>query len=310
MRLILLILLILTTSVQAYLPKDQVLFTDYSYSLQENWLRLGSNSEESLKALLKLLIRSKTGKQIVALASKKARQSGQTLFDVISVGESSLCDTTLVRKFTVSQPDKIVYETRSYVYIGKNLSVADATLDLAHELTHYVFREAFNPYRSDFNLRGFISSTVEGKGGEVDAYITECRVLYELFSTDYRGRSYCSEVKDSQGRLSREKGTLQFYRVGVFYRILLESLEYYGTDSKEVSILSDQDPLFISSAYGMPYPVAALKEYETIMKKVCDNDFKRLAVVKERNKRNPASSRDNMHQKMKSDYERRCRLFR
>ena len=40
-------------------------------------------------------------------------------------------------------------------------------------------------------------------------------------------------------------------------------------------------PILFLRLYAVPYPLAALREYETIMSKVCENDYKRLAYMRE-----------------------------
>ncbi len=113
---------------------------------------------------------------------------------MVKVGDSSLTDTTLVRKFSPHSPEHVIYESRSVVYISRHLAWDDALLDLAHELTHYVYRESFNPYAESFNAKDFIKGTIEGKGGEVQAFLTECRVLKELFSSRVQSRSHCLKI--------------------------------------------------------------------------------------------------------------------
>ena len=44
--------------------------------------------------------------------------------------------------------------------------------------------------------------------------------------------------------------------------------------------LRPTDPLFISSAWGLPYPVAAYREFMGIRKRVCANEGRRLALIK------------------------------
>ena len=74
--------------------------------------------------------------------------------------------------------------------------------------------------------------------------------------------------------------------------------------------LSKGQALFISSAWGLPYPVAAFKEYVTIMGRACENDLKRLSLLKNRLTRSPASfSESKTYQKMHSDFSGRCQQF-
>src|SRR5690606_38042499 len=236
-----------------------------------SWMDYTSSPELNIKKLISLLVRSPAGEKLLKEAQYKAGRSGQTLDDVIKVGESSLTDTTLVRKFSPHSPEHVIYESRSVVYINKNLAWDDALLDLAHELTHYVYREGFNPYSETFNATDFIKSTIEGNGGEVQAFLTECRVLRELFSRKVQSRSNCQKIEDSNGQLSYTRAVELFYHVGSYYD------GFHGQLAKRdiASSFSDLKPekiKFISSAYGVPYPVAALMEYDLVVNKVCEND--------------------------------------
>ena len=65
---------------------------------------------------------------------------------------------------------------RSEIRLNRELSMADALLDLAHELTHFVQREIFNPYSLQFSALQFLEESIEGQGGEAQAYISECKV--------------------------------------------------------------------------------------------------------------------------------------
>jgi hypothetical protein len=272
-------------------------------STGRTWMDYTSSAELNLKKLLELLSRSRSGEKLIKEAAYKASLSGQTLTDVIKVGEGSLTDTTLVRKFSPQSPEHVIYESRSVVYINKNLAWDDALLDLAHELTHYVYRDGFNPYSESFNPKDFIKSTIEGNGGEVQAFLTECRVLRELFSKKVASRSNCQKIEDDSGQLSYTKAVELFYHVGSYY----DGLKTQFQKREIASSFSDLKPEkinFISSAYGVPYPVAALMEYDLVVNKVCENDKKRLAYMQQGPQRGPASQ--NMNSKFMESYSARC----
>ncbi|MDC1174514.1 hypothetical protein OAT67_03935 [Bacteriovoracaceae bacterium] len=308
---------ILINSLQAkmFVRKEQTLFTDRTYSYNEKWTKIASTEEESLKEIIKFLSKSKTGKAILLKAKKKAAKYGETLSDIIKVGNGSLTDTTLIRKFSPSRPDQVVMESKSTVYLNKNLTVMNATLDLAHELTHYTFRKAFNPYQVNFSLPDFVKSTVEGTGGEVDAYLVECKVLTELFPVKVHSQTNCSRVVDPEtGKLSRHLGRKEFYKMGNYFQEFQKKMSGHSHDhGPSLTHASNESALFISSAYGLPYPMAAVQEYESIMSKVCENDKKRLALMKERISRSPASdgqyeqnSQVMLFAKMNDSFKNRC----
>lgn len=280
----------------------------------KRWYRPGQNSRSKIKKLVEILSESRTGKKLLSKAARKAVKENKSIEDLFEIGEGSLLDTTLVRRFSPNDPESIQYETRSTIFINKTHSYYNAVLDMAHELTHYTFRKAFNPYIGDFDPGEFVRSTVEGRGGEVEAYLVECKVMYELFPTRASKNSNCGMVKNPEtGKLSKKLATEQFYRIGRHNRSYQKALVDYNISSAEFPYLSPGEATFISSAWGLPYPVAALKEYKTIMGKVCQNDQKRLVLMRKNLGRLPASSaaspRQRQYKSFYSSYRNRCTKF-
>lgn len=296
--------LLLSFSFNLWAITEKHVHVQGSMSSARTWMDYTSSQELNLKKLLELLSRSETGSRIIKEARYKASRGGLTLEDVIKVGESSLTDTTLVRKFSPHSPEHVIYESRSVVYVNRNLAWDDALLDLAHELTHYVYRESFNPYAETFNASDFIKSTIEGSGGEVQAFLTECRVLRELFSKNIQSRSNCQKIEDDKGNLSHTKAVELFYHVGSYFDGLQKQLQKREIASS-FSDLKPEKINFVSSAYGVPYPVAALMEYDLVVNKVCENDKKRLAYMQQGPKRGPAAA-DEGQVKFVQTYSARC----
>jgi hypothetical protein len=297
-------LIFISFGLTAYGVEDKTIHVEGRLSSGRTWMDYTSSKELNLKKLLELLSRSSTGEKIIKEAQYKAARTGLLLEDVVRVGESSLTDTTLVRKFSPHSPEHVIYESRSVVYISKNLAWDDALLDLAHELTHYVYREGFNPYSESFNVKDFIKSTIEGSGGEVQAFLTECRVLKELFSRRVQTRSNCQKIEDSAGQLSYSKAVELFYHVGSYFDGFHSQLKKRDIASSFSDLKADKIN-FISSAYGVPYPVAALMEFDLVVNKVCENDKKRLAYMQQGPKRGPASA-NNGQAKFVESYSARC----
>jgi hypothetical protein len=259
-------------------------------SQRTKWTEYTGAETRNLKFLLLYLAKSKTGRELLRKANQKAKSYNLTLYDVIKPGDGSITDTTLIRRFSQKDPDDISYESRSKVFINSQLNQYDALLDLAHELTHFVFRKAFNPYDSKFTLPQFIASTVEGEGGEVHAFMTECRVLSELFPTKLQTRYNCKKIISTYtGQISKELAVKKFYSIGPYYKKFKHKLDLYGI-SESFPYISQQEVGFVSSAYGMPYPIAAYHEYRTVISKVCENDKRRISYLKVGEKgRTPAS---------------------
>ena len=312
MKITILSLLLITLSFPCQSLVEKTIHVEGQNRNHRGWMGYTSSTELNLKKLLELLSRSARGEQLIKEAAFKASRSGQTLLDVIKVGESSLTDTTLVRKFSPHSPEHVIYESRSVVYINKSLDWDDALLDLAHELTHYVYREGFNPYDEKFNAKDFIKSTIEGHGGEVQAFISECQVLKELFTSKFSGRSHCKKIEDSEGQHSFSRAVQLFYHVGQYFSDLKTQLQKRDIFSSFKDLKSEKIN-FISSAYGVPYPVAALMEYDLVVSKVCENDKKRLAYMQQgptraSSSRSPASSVSENQEKFLKSYQQRCSL--
>ncbi len=300
----LLLTFLVTLPLAATALVEKTIHVEGSMSASRSWMDYTSSQELNLKKLLELLGRSKTGEKLIKEAQYKASRSGLLLDDVIKVGDGSLTDTTLVRKFSPHSPEHVIYESRSVVYINRSLPWDDAILDLAHELTHYVYRESFNPYSESFNAKDFIKSTIEGGGGEVQAFLTECRVLRELFSRNVRSRSNCQRIEDGSGELSYTRAVELFYHIGSYYDGFRSQLQKRDIAGSFADIKAEKIN-FISSAYGVPYPIAALMEYDLVINKVCENDRKRLAYMQQGPKRGPASE-DDGHSKFVQTYSSRC----
>ena len=282
-------------------------YIDFEYRrfFNKNWLKIYGDERQSVRMLVDVLKDSKTGTKIIAKAKKKANEEGKTLLDVILPGNGSLTDTTLIRKFSPSNPDNVIYESRSVVYINRHHNLKDAILDLAHELTHYVYREPFNPYRTDFSFKEFLTSTVEGRGGEVDAYLVECRVLQELIGKRHVARSDCARVQNHAGHFSKRVAVKEFYKMGNHANRYWRPMKKFGITPSSIPWLSEDQAHFISSAYGLPYPLAAYEEYMNIMSKVCENDSRRLSLMSSSARRYPASKQMTFS-KMKKSYDTRC----
>jgi hypothetical protein len=156
---------------------------------------------------------------------------------------------------------------------------------------------------------------VEGKGGEVDAYLVECKVLFELLPENGQSRSNCLKVYDKKmGAVSKELGISEFYKVGNHFSDFKKEIEKFALTEKDMPKASGGEALFISSAWGLPYPVAAVKEYTNIMDRVCKNDQNRLTLMQNKISREPASETETKVSKeafktMFEDFKIRCDKF-
>lgn len=293
--------LLISTSTYSFMKESDYIGTvDYKIK----WSSIFKEEEKNLRYLLDILKGSKTGQALIERAEIKASKQGSELLTFIKEGRGSLTDTTLTRKFTEDNPDHVSYESQSVIYINKDLSVMDAVLDLAHELGHFVYRTAFNPYTLNFTLKEFIKNTIEGEGGEAHAFLNECQVLKELFSSAIQKRSNCHKIFDPQeNEYSKTLAIKHFYRVGDNYEAFDEILKDKSI-RQDFKDLSSERVTFVSSAYGGSYPVAAYKEYQNILYKVCENDQKRLALMRAKKGRSIASQE--AYDSFVESYEKRC----
>lgn len=298
-------ILLFSLSLPVLAAKEKTVYVEGNLAAAKSWMEYTKNEQHNIKKLLELLERSQTGSELIEMARAKAQKSGKRLIDVIKAGEGSLTDTTLVRKFSPENPEQVEYETRSIVFINRTHRWDDALLDLAHELTHFVYRDAFNPYAENFNVKDFIKSTIEGTGGEAQAFLQECKVLDELFQRGAtQGRAHCHSIKDEEGKISLSKAVELFYHVGPYYDTFHQQLSSRKV-AEHFSLLKKGKINFISSAYGLPYPVAAMMEFDLVMNKVCENDRKRLAYYSASN-RGPASV-DQASVRFIESYNNRCK---
>lgn len=229
------------------------------------------------------------------LSLNSAELSLPSLSDVIKMGQVSITDMTVMRKFLSESPDQVTYEYKQMIYLNKELTLEQATLDLAHELTHFVFRAPHNPYEHNTSLVDFIRQTIEATGGEAHAALMECRVSEELFNhhanlTNSNNASssntdLCSQLK-LQGQWSLQKTIQLFYHVGSDFDQFVTHFTSRSGRALASDVVTNNFPwlskaqsFFISSAYGMSYPVAAIAEYEKIEKSVCQNEVKRQKLM-------------------------------
>jgi len=295
----------LSFNVFAWPIKEQILFTENDpvhNKSHDKWTKLANTPTESILILLEVLKKSPSAKRIIEQAEVKAAKVGKELIDLISAGEHSITDTTLIRHFSVSDPLAVTYETRSQVFLNSDHNIEDALLDLAHELVHFVHKEAFNPYGDHFDFNDFLDSTLEGRGGEIQAYLHECAVMSEIMRSRFLKDENCQRVYfPTNKQRSLEQGKAAFYQLGEFKQIFLEEIQLFQLNEKNFPFLTDREASFISSAYGLPYPLASLREFKQIMAKVCRNDQERYKYLQ----RAPSS----MGKRLKKDLDKRCSPF-
>ena len=256
----------------------------------QKWFDQKLSEKENLKNLIFHLSKSKHGQKLLKEAEIKSFENNSSLIDNLKVGNGSLTDTSLIRRFGANNPFEVEYIVQTTIYINRDLDPYSAILDLSHELVHYIYRPTFNPYQNPINKKDFIISTLEGQGGEVQAFINECMVLSELFPRSIHKKYNCHLVTDqSTGIINADLAKKLFYQVGPYFQQFTDHLNDYHSEHHkhqghenihaEFPHLSNDRVVFVSSAWSLPYPLSAQREYEEIMSKVCQNDLKRLSYI-------------------------------
>ena len=298
-------------SVKAKAKLGTHLFTQYP-KLNRPWSKVTSQNRDNINLLVEVLKKSKTGQLLLKKAMDKLSPRGKTLLDIIAPSEVSYLDTTLIRKFKAQDPNSERYHYQSQIYLGRSLFPHQAILDLVHELTHFVFRRPFNPYKDDLSPSQFIRSAVEGRGGEVHAYLVECSVFKELFFPKTPLPLRCKELYDSKtGGFSKAKAISQFYQIGGHYRDFSLELEKKGVAKADLPLLAARRALFLSSTHGLPYPIAVYREFQMAMKNSCQNDSRRIERLKRELEKDRFDFRENHLAilEFQRKFEKRCSLL-
>jgi hypothetical protein len=264
-----------------------------------------SDKQLNFSRLLGFLELSNSGKELIAKARQKAALKSLLLEDILKVAEGSMTDTTITRRFHRSNPLEVVHDSSSVIYINKNLSTKDALLDLAHELTHYVYREPFNPYVSSFRLDEFIQNTIDGKGGEVEAFIAECKLSLDLeIDNNHKCENYRTKDALSNG-FDRDLVSADFYKLGPFYEDF--AIKLGEIESKKIKARQEK-VVFYSSAYSMPYPLASVLEFQSIVSSACENDHKRISFIQSAAEKT-GNLRPSMVEVLVRSFKKRCKDF-
>lgn len=292
-----LICLFLALPLEAKAPwRERILFEETTVDWKRPWPFLGLGIEGPLQVLRS----SPTGEKIYQKTLRKLLLLKRPFSSLVEGGSISRMDTTLVRRFSPHDPFKVEYQLKSSITINRGLNVQDAVLDLAHELTHFNEREGFNPYQGAFHWEDFVRSHVEGQGGEAEAYVAECQVMKEIFPQRLARDSKCLNIMGPKGRFSKALASREFYRVGKYYHHFYKRLEEFHLAKDHNLPLSKKGELFLSSAHGLPYPVAAIEEYTAIMAQACANDQRRF--------RRPASRAQQKRAEIRNFWQR-CQNF-
>jgi hypothetical protein len=261
---------------------------------------LPRESHERLRAVVQILMRSATGRGMVESAKRFWKvDSDRDLSRFLKWDRASRTDAVLIRHFNPKTGTE-EREREVTISLRSQQKLEEVVLDLAHELSHALSKPIWDPYDPKLTAGDYLHSALEGRGGEIEAVGTECRVAQELASlVESIDLSRCdSYIVD--GRVTNERIREDFYRVGNWYPGLSSRL---GADVSRFPLLSPKAPKLFSSTGHSPYPVALLEEFEQITAAACDNSRSRL---KSFSGREPASAPADPERSVREFLKRRC----
>ena len=229
--------------------------------------------QRRLLAAARLLKSVPSGQRIISKALSSWKLTDEIeLFKVLKPSNVSRTDAVLTRHYDPENGSETIERSIS-VHLKAVQPVQDLVLDMAHELTHASSPPTWDPYDPDLTVGKYIEAALEGKGGEVDALISECQVSLELSEKLGFSASRCTTYLDEDSHLVREKVQRDFYRVGKWHERVLKNLK------EEITLfplLSEDKPSLYSSTGRTPYPFALVEEFNEITHIACENSRKRL----------------------------------
>ena len=169
-------------------------------------------------------------------------------------------------------------ERQVTIYLKKSQSETELLLDLAHELVHAGTRPSFDPYDPTLSLGKYIFAAIEGKGGEVDAVMSECKIGLEISKIQGVSVPRCQNYwpipgSSSLGIINRDIVRQDFYRVGKWFAEVSTAL---GGEMSLFPLLSEESPKLYSSTGHAPYPFALMQKFEEITETACRNSKVRM----------------------------------
>ncbi|HEY8278309.1 MAG TPA: hypothetical protein VIH99_01715 [Bdellovibrionota bacterium] len=218
---------------------------------------------------------------------EKAQRKDPRFADRVKFGAASFTESTFSRTYSLLDGKERI-ELRHDVTINKQLRLADAVVDLAHELVHYTEKGMLDPYRPGFELSQFVRNGIEGEGGELAAMKVECRLAWSLERKykNFPPHRLCERYRGQGNAFQQEEARLDYYAVGSWLGQLSKSLR------KAIPEIHGDGSIFTSSYASKPYPVALEEEYAMTRKAACANNRRkyRLIAAQSESDRKPAEA--------------------
>lgn len=238
----------------------------------------------SVPQLVKILRTVPEGRAVLGRAAAK----DPAFAEKIKVGSASYTESTFSRTYSLLDGKEQI-NLHHDVTLNRGLSLADAVVDLAHELVHFTEKGMLDPYKAGFERAEFIRNGIEGEGGELSALAVECRVAWSLEDA-YKGfpeHKLCERYRGEANTFQHEAARLDYYALGT---------DWYHRSGEELKTVipevTKHATVFTSSYAGKPYPVALSEEYAVTRKAACANNERKYRLISAQTGagRQPASS--------------------
>ncbi len=242
-----------------------------------------SRTWKNLPQLVNLLKTVPEGLDVLRRAERK-----DPLFaERIKLGEASFTESTFSRTYSLIDGKQQI-SLRHEVTLNRRLSLANAVVDLAHELVHFTEKGMLDPYRPGFELSQFIRNGIEGEGGELRALAVECKVAWSL-ERAYLGfpqHRLCERYREPGNAFGASMAKRDYYALGAWFERSGARLQ------REIPEISANATVFTSSYAAKPYPVALAEEFAMTRRAACENNQRkyRLIASQSASGRQPASS--------------------
>ncbi len=205
---------------------------------------------------------------------RKAENKDPLFVGQIKLGTASYTESTFSRTYSLIDGKEQI-TLHHEVTLNKELTLADAVEDLAHELVHFTEKGMLDPYRPGFELSQFIRNGIEGEGGELSALAVECKIAWTLERT-YKGfpqHKLCESYRLPGNGFAIKAARRDYYALGSWFN-------HAGPTLKEaLPEINRRAVVFTSSYAGKPYPIALSEEYAMTRKTACVNNRRKFRLI-------------------------------
>lgn len=229
-----------------------------------------SASWESVKQLGEILRSVPEGRSVLEAAERK----DPSVLTRIKAGRASFTESTFSRTYSLVDGKEQI-RLRHEITLNNRLKLADAVVDLAHELLHFSEKGMLDPYRSGFELEQFVRNGIEGAGGELPALEVECQVAWALERSDPRFPRHrlCERYRQKGDLFHRTAARRDYYAVGTWYQETKALLQDVVPELNEAKVV------FTSSYASKPYPLALAEEFAATRRTACLNNRRKYRLI-------------------------------